>query len=80
MTDMTFCAQCTMKAILAGRPSPSFNETPAQHLRRVHPDAVATQRERAELEERFRQMAEEIRNMRLETQERERRSRKKGLD
>jgi hypothetical protein len=46
----TVCIQCAMRAMLAGVPPPAFDETPEQHLRRVHPDPVAARVERCELE------------------------------
>lgn len=47
---MLMCIQCAMRAMLNDEPSPSFNETPEQHMRRVHPDPAAAQVERRELE------------------------------
>ena len=49
----TVCIQCSMRAILDGKPSPTFEETPEEHARRYHSDLVATQRERVELERRL---------------------------
>jgi hypothetical protein len=46
-----------MRAILNDEPPPTFDETAEEHQRRVHPDPVATQRERIELE---RQLAEKL--------------------
>jgi hypothetical protein len=46
----TMCIQCSMKAILAGEPAPVFEEEPAAHQRRLHPDLEATRAERRELE------------------------------
>jgi hypothetical protein len=54
----TVCIQCSMRAMLAGEPAPSFDESPEAHLARVHPDPIATARERADLE---RQLAEHLR-------------------
>jgi hypothetical protein len=51
-----------MKAILAGEPAPVFEEEPAAHQRRVHPDLEATRTERRELE---RQLEEAIRTGKL---------------
>jgi hypothetical protein len=53
---MMICIQCAMRAMLNGEPSPSFDETPTQHLRRLHPDPVATEIERREME---RQLSDE---------------------
>ena len=53
----TMCIQCAMRAMLNDEPSPTFDETPEQHQRRVHPDLTATQIERRELE---RQLAEKF--------------------
>lgn len=53
----TMCIQCAMRAMLKGEPSPTFDETPEQHQRRVHPDLIATQTERRELEK---QLAEKL--------------------
>lgn len=47
---MTICIQCAMRAMVAGDPAPSFEETPEAHLARVHPDPSATYRERQMLE------------------------------
>jgi hypothetical protein len=44
------CLQCAMKAMLAGEPPPMFDESPKEHLKRVHPDPYATYRERQMLE------------------------------
>lgn len=51
------CIQCSMRELLADRPSPAFDETMEQHLARCHPDLEATQRERQELE---RQLAKKL--------------------
>jgi hypothetical protein len=42
-----------MRAMLDDQPSPTFDETPEEHLRRAHPDPIATQVERRELERRL---------------------------
>lgn len=47
---MTACIQCSLRAMVAGEPAPYFDETPEEHMARVHPDLDATQRERRELE------------------------------
>jgi hypothetical protein len=48
---MLVCIQCAMRAILDGNPPPRFeNEDPIAHMREFHPDPVATQREREEME------------------------------
>jgi len=46
----TVCIHCSMKALLANEPAPSFDESPEEHLARVHPDPEATSQERRELE------------------------------
>lgn len=53
----TICIQCAMRAMANNEPSPTFDETPEEHQRRVHPDLAATQRERQQLE---RQLAEQF--------------------
>ncbi len=51
----TFCIQCALEAFVAGKSSHTiqlhavFDETPLQHLKRVHPDPVQTERRRVEL-------------------------------
>lgn len=47
----TFCIQCAMKAMVDHQIPPTFEESPEEHLRRVHPDPAATQAERKVLEE-----------------------------
>ena len=47
-----------MRALLKDEPPPSFEETPEEHQRRVHPDLAITQRERQELEK---QLVEKLR-------------------
>jgi hypothetical protein len=47
---MTVCIQCAMRAMVAGQPAPTFDETPEAHAARVHPDPLTTQRERQQLE------------------------------
>jgi uncharacterized short protein YbdD (DUF466 family) len=42
-----------MKALLAGKPAPSFDETMDEHMRKHHPDLEALKRERAELTEKL---------------------------
>jgi len=44
------CIQCGMAALLKNETPPTFDETEEEHMRRVHPDPVATQLERRELE------------------------------
>ena len=60
----TMCIQCSMRAMLNDEPSPTFDETPEQHQRRVHPDLAATQIERRELE---RKLAEKLKPDQAET-------------
>lgn len=43
------CVMCSMRAQLADEPAPSFDESPEEHLRRVHPDPAETWRERVRL-------------------------------
>ena len=50
VTMPTMCIQCAMKALLEGKTPEHFDEEPEAHMRRVHPDPEATQRERQELE------------------------------
>jgi hypothetical protein len=54
---MMVCIQCSMRAMLADQPSPTFDETLEAHMTRCHPDPVATKREREELE---RKLAEKL--------------------
>lgn len=49
----TLCVQCAMRALVDGKPVPTFEETPEEHQRRCHPDLRATQKERIELEKRL---------------------------
>jgi hypothetical protein len=37
---MTVCIQCSMEALAKGLPPPVFEEAPAEHYRRVHPNGV----------------------------------------
>lgn len=46
----TLCIQCAMKAMVAGEPYPVFDEEPAEHARRYHPNPLDTYRERQMLE------------------------------
>ena len=46
----TVCIQCSLRALVRGERSPVFDESPEAHQQRVHPDLIATQRERRELE------------------------------
>ena len=50
---MIVCIQCSMRAMVDDRPAPVFDETMEAHLARCHPDLVATQAERADLERRL---------------------------
>jgi len=38
-----------------GEPPPFFDETPSEHQRRVHPDAIVAASERTEFEQRFKE-------------------------
>ena len=49
------CVQCMLRALIADKPTPHFEGTVADHMQQYHPDPIATQVERAELE---RQLAE----------------------
>ena len=44
------CIQCSLKALAEGRKPETFDETAEEHMKRMHPDPVATTRERVELE------------------------------
>lgn len=44
------CIQCAMKAMLAGTPPPVFEQPNDEHMAMYHPDPLATQAERTELE------------------------------
>jgi hypothetical protein len=48
--NIVLCIQCSLKAFVKGEQSPVFEETIAEHMRRVHPDPEVTQLERMELE------------------------------
>lgn len=50
---MIVCIQCSMKAMLEDKPTPSFDETTEEHIRKHHPDQNATNREREELNKRL---------------------------
>lgn len=47
---MTICIQCAMEDLLADRPMQTFDEPIEAHMARVHPDPIATQARRKELE------------------------------
>ena len=47
---MIVCVQCAMKAMVEGKPSPTFDETWDVHMQHFHPDPIATQQERMDLE------------------------------
>lgn len=46
------CIQCSMRALLADQPAPTFDETIEAHVARCHPGKVS-KRERQELERRL---------------------------
>jgi hypothetical protein len=46
----TMCFQCAMKAIIEHRAVVRYDEEPEEHRKRVHPDQIATDRERKLLE------------------------------
>ena len=43
------CIQCSMRALLNDEPPPAFDETMEEHIRKFHPDPVATKIERCKL-------------------------------
>ena len=43
------CIQCSLKALAEGRKPETFDETAEEHMKRMHPDPVATHKEREEL-------------------------------
>lgn len=48
------CIQCAMKAIVEGKKVPSFaGQTVEEHMKEYHPDPIATQKERLELERKY---------------------------
>lgn len=57
--QVTLCVQCSMRALLTGQMSPTFDESPEEHIRRVHPDPVATAAERVEMEKALRERGKE---------------------
>jgi len=44
-----------MYALLKGEPSPTFEGTIEEHMAKYHPDPVATQRERIDLEKKLKE-------------------------
>lgn len=50
---MIICIQCSMRAVLDHKTPPVFDETLEQHMSRCHPDPVATQKERHEMEQKL---------------------------
>lgn len=50
------CIQCSLRAFVQGEKSPIFEESREEHMRLFHPDPVATERERIELEEKLLKM------------------------
>lgn len=53
------CLQCSLRAVVAHEPAPSFDESAEAHVARCHPDLEATRRERRDLE---RQLAAQLRS------------------
>lgn len=53
------CLQCTLKAILEGQTPQWIEDTPEEHMRKVHPDPELTQMERVRLEAQYRQRLQE---------------------
>lgn len=52
----TVCIQCALRALVAGKTPPTFEESADVHMARVHPDPVATRLERVELERKLREL------------------------
>lgn len=52
----TLCIQCALKAVVNGEQPQVFDEEPEEHAAKYHPDPVAVQRERVELERKLMQM------------------------
>jgi len=48
------CINCSLKALVEGTEPPVFEEEPAEHMLRCHPDPIKAQRERIELETKMR--------------------------
>lgn len=44
------CVNCALQAMLENRPPPRFDESPEEHLRRVHPDPHVARQERIDME------------------------------
>ena len=53
------CVQCAVRAHVKGVPYPAVEETIEEHMRRCHPDPVATQAERRELMQRLTEQLED---------------------
>jgi hypothetical protein len=47
---MLVCIECALRAVVEGKDPPRFNESPEEHMRRVHPDGGAQGADRAKLE------------------------------
>lgn len=54
------CVQCMLRALLANEPVPHFESTPEEHMQHYHPDPIATQAERVELERQLAERSEEF--------------------
>jgi hypothetical protein len=54
------CVQCMLRALLANEPTPRFEGTVEQHFQQYHPDPIATQIEREELERQLAERSEEF--------------------
>jgi hypothetical protein len=48
------CVQCALKSLLEHQTPTPFDETPEEHLARVHPNPEVTRLEREQLNEAFR--------------------------
>jgi hypothetical protein len=54
---MTVCIQCSMRALVNNESkAPVFDETPEEHVKRMHPDPIETLRERKALEDALERM------------------------
>jgi hypothetical protein len=56
----TMCLHCNLKAFIDGIPAKIFDESPIDHLRRVHPDAKVKREELAELGRRAAQLFPQV--------------------
>jgi hypothetical protein len=49
-----------LRALLDGKPTPRFEGTLAQHMQQYHPDPIATQAEREQMERQLAERSEEF--------------------